>query len=475
MTRSCSTAGELDLRQRIVYRARLREAARRTPSSRRHALRNFAGEERARGLRRPPFAPDGTYLTVFSDATARLREGVCAPSKYPRAGDARRRRPEPHRRGDRAHRRAGGSARCWGRWCCWATTGTMRPRRGPSMPRAYSDALLGVEIGPDRGLVRHVDVHRPAGGRARHRDRPAMGRFPRSREHGCACWSEPIRLAGGEVVGSFAMYYCEPRSPSEVGDGGHHRLGAWSASPSSAIAPNARSNARPGSSPPARSCSCMQQGRRAGLADRRGVEERRPARVRPRLASLRAHELARPDPPGRSRPHPPGDRRVPAGTTGPHSPRVTGCGRRRRTATSSTSRSCGDEQRGDPLGGGLPARRHRARADAAYQSGSRSGTGTCTRRRRDAPVDRADRRLLSVSNHWLRDDGLPAKVIGRPVTDFISAEVGRASERDLQVLPHRLRPRPALPDGPQGRLDHRVLLSSAAERDEQGTSSARAR
>jgi diguanylate cyclase (GGDEF)-like protein len=87
----------------------------------------------------------------------------------------------------------------------------------PSMPEAFCQTVLGLEIGPHAGscgtamfrreqvIVRDIleddlwDDHRAA-----------------LAPHGLrACWSTPILAADGSVLGSFAMYYRETRSPSE--------------------------------------------------------------------------------------------------------------------------------------------------------------------------------------------------------------------------------------------------------------------
>lgn len=85
----------------------------------------------------------------------------------------------------------------------------------PSLPRYYNEAIEGLEIGPTEGscgaaaflgervVVEDVLVHPNW---APYRDLARKVGFR-------ACWSQPILSANGEVRGTFAMYYQEPRSP----------------------------------------------------------------------------------------------------------------------------------------------------------------------------------------------------------------------------------------------------------------------
>jgi len=92
----------------------------------------------------------------------------------------------------------------------------LRDGAGPSLPRAYRDAIDGVEIGPSVGSC----------GTAAHRNESVAVRdiatdplWADFRElalgHGLSsCWSTPIRSAKGKLLGTFAMYYREPREPA---------------------------------------------------------------------------------------------------------------------------------------------------------------------------------------------------------------------------------------------------------------------
>lgn len=86
----------------------------------------------------------------------------------------------------------------------------------PSLPSVYNAAIHGMAIGPGAGSC----------GTAAHGGEPVfvtdIATDPLWRNfrdlalpHGlAACWSVPIRSADGSVVGTFANYYREPRSPS---------------------------------------------------------------------------------------------------------------------------------------------------------------------------------------------------------------------------------------------------------------------
>jgi PAS domain S-box-containing protein len=86
----------------------------------------------------------------------------------------------------------------------------------PSLPKAYNDAVNGIVIGPSVGscgtaacLGKQVIVSDIA-------NDPFWTEFRElALAHSLrACWSTPIFSAEGKVIGTFAMYYREPRSPS---------------------------------------------------------------------------------------------------------------------------------------------------------------------------------------------------------------------------------------------------------------------
>jgi two-component system cell cycle sensor histidine kinase/response regulator CckA len=92
---------------------------------------------------------------------------------------------------------------------------TLRHGAAPSLPREYCQAVDGVKIGPCAGSC----------GTALYRRQPVVVSDIDSDPlwadyrvlalaHGLrACWSNPIALQDGSLVGTFAMYYREPRKP----------------------------------------------------------------------------------------------------------------------------------------------------------------------------------------------------------------------------------------------------------------------
>ena len=92
----------------------------------------------------------------------------------------------------------------------------LRHGGAPSLPKAYTDAINGSVIGPSVGSC----------GTAAHRGKQVIVSDIASdplwvnyRELALAhslraCWSTPILSAEGKVIGTFAMYYREPRTPS---------------------------------------------------------------------------------------------------------------------------------------------------------------------------------------------------------------------------------------------------------------------
>jgi len=87
----------------------------------------------------------------------------------------------------------------------------------PSLPRSYTDAIDGLEIGPAEGSCgtaayegRQVVVEEIA------TDPLWVNYRELAAEHDlAACWSTPIRSSSGAVLGTFALYYHEPRGPTD--------------------------------------------------------------------------------------------------------------------------------------------------------------------------------------------------------------------------------------------------------------------
>ena len=91
----------------------------------------------------------------------------------------------------------------------------LRHSAGPSLPDFYNAAIDGLEIGPAEGscsaaaytgervVVADVMTH------------PYWAKFRKlaKKANLRACWSQPILSAAGEVLGTFAIYYSQPREP----------------------------------------------------------------------------------------------------------------------------------------------------------------------------------------------------------------------------------------------------------------------
>ncbi|MES9815347.1 MAG: EAL domain-containing protein [Candidatus Thiodiazotropha sp.] len=87
----------------------------------------------------------------------------------------------------------------------------------PSLPKAYCDAIHGLEYGPNVGscgtstytgnrvLVENIETD-PKWAKIKHIALP----------HGMrCCWSEPIKNSSGKVLGAFGMYYNHPALPDD--------------------------------------------------------------------------------------------------------------------------------------------------------------------------------------------------------------------------------------------------------------------
>ena len=96
-------------------------------------------------------------------------------------------------------------------------TGTrLRHGAAPSLPDAYNQAVDGLAIAKGIGscgtaaflrqrvVVEDIEVH------------PYWKGFQPARAAGLrACWSEPVFSSEGDLLGTFALYYREPRSPKD--------------------------------------------------------------------------------------------------------------------------------------------------------------------------------------------------------------------------------------------------------------------
>ena len=93
---------------------------------------------------------------------------------------------------------------------------TLRHGAAPNLPEAYSQAIDGAQIGPAAGSCGTAAYRRE---RVIVRDAatdPLWADYRGlAKEHGVvACWSTPILDEDGTVLGTFAMYYDEPREPT---------------------------------------------------------------------------------------------------------------------------------------------------------------------------------------------------------------------------------------------------------------------
>jgi len=91
----------------------------------------------------------------------------------------------------------------------------MRHGAAPSLPKAYSKAIDGLRIGPKAGSCGTAMYRREPVVVADILEDPLWESFrDLARPYGFrACWSIPILTHSGGALGSFAMYYGEPRNP----------------------------------------------------------------------------------------------------------------------------------------------------------------------------------------------------------------------------------------------------------------------
>ncbi|MHB8216299.1 MAG: GAF domain-containing hybrid sensor histidine kinase/response regulator, partial [Candidatus Sulfotelmatobacter sp.] len=94
---------------------------------------------------------------------------------------------------------------------------TLRYSAGPSLPKEYSQSIGGIQVGACAGSCGTAAYRRqpvivsdiatdPLWAEYRHLALP----------HGLrACWSTPIASQAGSILGTFAVYYREPRTPDE--------------------------------------------------------------------------------------------------------------------------------------------------------------------------------------------------------------------------------------------------------------------
>jgi PAS domain S-box-containing protein len=86
----------------------------------------------------------------------------------------------------------------------------------PSLPEAFLEAVDGLPVGPHVGACGTAAYHdAPVVVEDIATDEKCSGYRDLALEHGLrACWSTPIHGEDGEVLGTFALYYDEPRAPT---------------------------------------------------------------------------------------------------------------------------------------------------------------------------------------------------------------------------------------------------------------------
>ena len=87
---------------------------------------------------------------------------------------------------------------------------------GPSLPDEYRRAINGLVIGAEQGSCGTAAFRNERVIVSDIRSDPLWEEYRElAAGHGLvACWSQPIRSRDGAVLGTFAMYYREPRAPT---------------------------------------------------------------------------------------------------------------------------------------------------------------------------------------------------------------------------------------------------------------------
>jgi PAS domain S-box-containing protein len=94
-------------------------------------------------------------------------------------------------------------------------SGRLRHGAAPSLPDFYVRAIEGLEIGPNIGSCGAAAARRTRVVVENVHEHPNWARFRdlARRAEVQACWSEPLLASSGDVLGTFALYYGEPRGP----------------------------------------------------------------------------------------------------------------------------------------------------------------------------------------------------------------------------------------------------------------------
>jgi two-component system cell cycle sensor histidine kinase/response regulator CckA len=92
---------------------------------------------------------------------------------------------------------------------------TLRSSAGPSLSQEYSRAIDGFQIGPRAGSCGTAIYRRQQVVVSDIANDPLWADFKQlAHHHGLrACWSTPIASQDGKILGTFAIYYREPRTP----------------------------------------------------------------------------------------------------------------------------------------------------------------------------------------------------------------------------------------------------------------------
>lgn len=96
-----------------------------------------------------------------------------------------------------------------------STAGTLHKIAAPSLPDFYNDAIDGMEIGDRVGSCGAAAFYKRRVVVADILNHPYWARAHRliKKTELRSCWSQPIFSNDGEVIGTFAIYYTEPREP----------------------------------------------------------------------------------------------------------------------------------------------------------------------------------------------------------------------------------------------------------------------
>src|SRR5262249_53803539 len=92
----------------------------------------------------------------------------------------------------------------------------LRHGAAPSLPDSYNRAVDGIAIGPSAGSCGTAAFRRQPVSGSGIAGAPLWAPYAEvALSHGLrACWSCPILSRTAEVLGTFAMYYRQPRSPA---------------------------------------------------------------------------------------------------------------------------------------------------------------------------------------------------------------------------------------------------------------------